>query len=157
MVTNNPTKFEWNPLSGLRGVASTKLWRTDGHTDGRTDTGISMSPFRNSFRRGTKITAIILIVLVTYCGYINVRWAFNSVGFVVGPSHEIKCPRIKKNKTFFPSKIQNQRIQMLSKQPFIAKPRNLMPSKFNETSVLPDFINPDLTFMHESIVYSLYR
>ena len=23
MVTNNPTKFEWNPLSGLRGVAST--------------------------------------------------------------------------------------------------------------------------------------
>ena len=24
MVTNNPTKFEWNPLSGLRGVASTK-------------------------------------------------------------------------------------------------------------------------------------
>ena len=24
MATNNPTKFEWNPLSGLGGVASTK-------------------------------------------------------------------------------------------------------------------------------------
>ena len=74
-------------------------------------------------------------LITTYCGFINVRWAFNFVDFVVGPNHEIKCPRITENQTFFPSKIQNPRIQMPSKQPFIVKPRNLMPSKFNETTV----------------------
>ena len=74
------------------------------------------------------------------CGFINVRWTFNFVDIVVGPNHEIKCPRITKNQTFFPSKIQNLRIQMPSKQPFIVQPRNSVPSKFNETTVLRVFV-----------------
>ena len=62
-------------------------------------------------------------------------WAFNFVDFEVRLNHKIKCPQIIENQTFFPSKIQNPQIQMPSKYLFKVKPRNLMPSKFNETTV----------------------
>ena len=42
-----------------------------------------------------------LIQCYEYCGFINVRWAFNFVDFVVGPNHEIKCPRITEYQIFF--------------------------------------------------------
>ena len=44
------------------------------------------------------------------------------------------------------SKIQNPRIQMPSKLPFIVKPWNLMPLKNNETTV--DYINNSEMCLH---------
>ena len=48
-ILQNLNEIRWAVSDELRARSC------DGRTHGRTDTGISISPFRNSFRRGTKM------------------------------------------------------------------------------------------------------
>ena len=67
------------------------------------------------------------MALLIFCG---------TLIFVVGLTHEVKYQRTNNSRKHFITEIQNQRNLNTIKQSEVVKPRNLMPSNINETTVI---------------------
>ena len=89
------------------------------------------------FTSATKSTESIKCCQATE--FINIRWAFNFVYFVVRAIHDFKIP----TKYLFTLEtlhiLRNPRIQVSTNMSNVVKPRNAMPTKLNTFTVFNGF------------------